>query len=218
MRFTSYIKKFVIHTASACLIAGTSVAMAATDGANKLNELLQGYDSFSAKFEQVTLAENGREAQKTEGSLLLAKPNRFRWETQQPFPQEIVSDGEYIWIYDPDLEQVTQRAADTQQDSAPALILNGQIGELQKTYAVRLIEDTGSEQIFDLKPLSDQYSFSRIRLAFAGNVISELMLEDSLGQRTSVVFAEQTLNPEVTNQSFYFRVPEGTDVIVDIEE
>jgi len=218
MKLKSTFSKLLRQSVSVCLLASSSFAVAASDGASKLNELLQGYSSFSANFEQVTLSENGREAQKTQGNLLLAKPNKFRWETMQPFPQEIVSDGRYIWIHDPDLEQVTQRGADSQQDSAPALILNGQIGELQKSYAVSLIDDSGSSQIFDLKPLSDQYSFSRIRLAFSGNVISELMLEDSLGQRTSVVFADQTLNPAIDEQSFYFRVPEGTDVIVDIEE
>ena len=199
------------------ILLAFSAAASAETGAEKLEQLLQGYEQFSTKFQQVTLADNGREAQKTEGTLQLAKPNRFRWETQMPFPQEIVSDGKYIWIYDPDLEQVTQRAADSQQGSAPALILNGQIGQLQKTYKIRLVEDTGSEQIFDLTPITEQHSFSQIRLAFADNVISELMLEDALGQRTSVVFYEQQLNPGLDAETFYFRVPADADLIVDIE-
>ena len=217
MHLISFTRKLLVSSALSATILFSNVA-AALPGSDKLSELLHGYGSFSAKFEQVTLSDNGRQAQKTAGSLLLAKPNLFRWETQLPFPQEIVSDGEFIWIYDPDLEQVTKRSADTQQGSAPALILNGQIEQLQKTYKIKLVENTGSEQLFDLTPLSEQHSFSRIRLAFANDVISELMLEDSLGQRTSVVFSEQTLNPEINEQSFYFRVPKDTDVIVDIEE
>lgn len=203
----------------ACLTLLSALSFAAPiDGAQKLGGLLQGYQSFSASFEQVTLSENGRKAQKTQGTILLAKPNLFRWETQHPFPQEIVSDGQYIWIYDPDLEQVTQRSADTQQSSAPALILNGQIEALQQTYSIRLMDDSGSEQLFELTPLSEQHNFSRIRLAFANEMISELMLEDSLGQRTSVVFSEQRLNPELSEDAFFFRIPSDTDVIVDIEE
>jgi outer membrane lipoprotein carrier protein len=217
MRVTSLTKNFLVSSALSTGLLLSSWA-SAMPGSEKLGELLQGYGSFSANFQQVTLADNGRQAQKTEGSLLLAKPNLFRWETLQPFPQEIVSDGQFIWIYDPDLEQVTQRSADTQQGSAPALILNGQIAQLQKTYSIRLVEDTGSEQLFDLKPLTEQHNFSRIRLAFSGEVISELMLEDSLGQKTSVVFSEQQLNPEIKPESFFFRIPKDTDVIVDIEE
>lgn len=217
MYLSSLTRKIFLSSVLGASLALSTVA-AAMPGSEKLSELLQGYDGFSAKFEQVTLSDNGRQAQKTAGSLLLAKPNLFRWETQQPFPQEIVSDGQFIWIYDPDLEQVTKRLADTQQGSAPALILNGQIEQLQKTYKIRLVEDTGSEQLFDLTPLSEQHNFSRIRLAFSGDVISELMLEDALGQRTSVVFSEQDLDPKIEAQSFFFRIPKDTDVIVDIEE
>jgi outer membrane lipoprotein carrier protein len=195
----------------------TPLVSNAADGSEKLHALLKEYNRFSADFVQVTLAENGREAQKTEGHLSMAKPNLFRWETQMPFPQEIVSDGEYLWIYDPDLEQVTQRRADSQQNSAPALILNGQVETLKQNYSIRILGDSGSDQIFELMPLGEQSNFSNIRLAFSGGVITELMLEDSLGQRTSIVFSEQQLNPELDEQLFYFRVPADADLLVDIE-
>lgn len=215
----SFIKSCRAMVKSAVLGATLlSSSVFATEGAERLESLLQGYDSLSTKFEQVTLADNGRQAQRTSGSLILSKPNLFRWETQQPFPQEIVSDGRYIWIHDPDLEQVTQRKADSEQGSAPALILNGQIDALQKKFAITLVEDMGSEQIFDLTPLNEQSNFSRIRLAFANEMISELMLEDSLGQRTSLVFFEQQRNPELNEATFFFRVPADADLIIDIEE
>lgn len=198
-----------------CLMA--SAQALADTGADKLAELLQGYQTFSAQFQQITLAENGREAEKIDGQLHLAKPNLFRWETELPFPQEIVSDGKFIWIHDPDLEQVTQRSAESQQTSAPALILNGQIEELQKSFAIDLLTDSGREQLFDLMPLSEQSNFSRIRLAFADATITELMLEDSLGQRTSIVFSQQQVNPEQAENLYLFRVPADADLIVDIE-
>ncbi len=209
---------FLRSMLAAVVLTVSTVVSAASEGAEKLKTLLNDYQSFSTSFTQVTLTENGRQAQQTEGTLLLAKPNLFRWETRQPFPQEIVSDGNYIWIHDPDLEQVTRRSADSQQGSAPALILNGQIEQLNKTYSVRLVEDTGTEQLFDLKPINEQHNFSRIRLAFANHLISEIMLEDALGQRTSLVFNEQKINPLLPDSSFYFRVPAGTDLIIDTEE
>lgn len=218
MLFNHFKKAVVRSSIAAMVLASSSLVNAASDGAEKLKEMLNGYQSFSTNFVQVTLAENGREAQKTEGSLKLAKPNLFRWETQQPFPQEIVSDGQYIWIHDPDLEQVTRRSADSSQGSAPALILNGQIDTLRKTYNIRLVDDSGSEQLFDLQPLSDQHNFSRIRLAFANQIISEIMLEDALGQRTSVVFNDQELNPDFDKTAFLFRVPADADLIIDTEE
>lgn len=204
------------------LLAATLLTMlcsvaSAEQGADKLHELLQNHTSFSANFEQVTLAENGREAQKTSGRVYLSKPNLYRWETEIPYPQEIVSDGKYVWIYDPDLEQVTQRSADTQDSSAPALILNGQIEELSKKFSISLLSDTDADQIFELIPLTEQHNFSNIRLAFSSGTISELMLEDSLGQRTSIVFREQQINPALDEEIFFFRVPADADLLVDIE-
>lgn len=213
MDFKQTVSKFLAAT----LLTLFCSAAIAEQGTDKLHELLQSHTSFSANFEQVTLAENGREAQKTSGRVFLSKPNLYRWETEIPYPQEIVSDGKYVWIYDPDLEQVTQRSADTQESSAPALILNGQIEELSKKFSIRLLSDTGADQIFELIPLTEQYNFSNIRLAFTADTISELMLEDSLGQRTSIVFSEQQINPELDEEIFFFRVPADADLLVDIE-
>ncbi|WP_286238395.1 outer membrane lipoprotein chaperone LolA [Neptuniibacter halophilus] len=211
----------VTHWMKKTLLAGclgiSATALADEAGADRLQTMLSGYTSFSASFEQITLASNGRKAQSTEGRLQLSKPNRFRWHTEQPFPQEIVSDGENIWIYDPDLEQVTQRRAGSQQSSVPALILNGQIEQLSERYEINLISAGETDPIFDLQPLTENFNFSLIRLAFSDGVISELMLEDSLGQRTSVVFTEQQLNPALDPATFLFRVPDGVDLIVDIE-
>ncbi|MGH1429582.1 MAG: outer membrane lipoprotein chaperone LolA [Neptuniibacter sp.] len=210
-------KQTVSKLLAATLLTLFCSAAIAEQGTDKLHELLQSHTSFSANFEQVTLAENGREAQKTSGRVFLSKPNLYRWETETPYPQEIVSDGKYVWIYDPDLEQVTQRSADTQESSAPALILNGQIEELSKKFSIRLLSDTGADQIFELIPLTEQHNFSNIRLAFTAGTISELMLEDSLGQRTSIVFSEQQINPELDEEIFFFRVPADADLLVDIE-
>ena len=211
------VKKRLASLALTCtlsLTANFSFADAATD---KLSALLQGYQTFSTHFQQITLSDNGSDAEKVEGILHVAKPNLFRWETSLPYPQEIVSDGQYIWIHDPDLEQVTQKSAAQQQTSAPALILNGQIDELAKHYAIRLANDSSSEPLFDLVPIDDQSNFSRIRLAFSDQTISELMLEDSLGQRTSLVFFDQELNPKQDESLYFFRIPAGADVIVDLE-
>ena len=217
MRFSLYFNKQLVKACSLCFLLSISVLSHSANDSERLGQLLSGYTSFKTDFSQVTVAENGRTAQQTEGSLWLGKPNKFRWETLQPFPQEIVSDGQYIWIHDPDLEQVTRRDATAHQGSAPAMILNGELDKLEKNYQIFLDVDEGGLQIFSLKPINDQPQFSQIRLAFDAEVITELMLEDSLGQRTTILFKEQQLNPDISAEQFYFRVPEGTDLIVDGE-
>ena len=185
------------------------------DASAELQGLLSSFNSLSAEFEQVSVAGDSRRTEQSRGELVVAKPDRFSWLAKEPFPQEIISDGEYIWIYDPDLEQATRKKADQQNAGVPALILNGQVDELKETYKIRLIHEESDNQLFELLPKSDQEIFTRVRLLFTKGVIAELQLEDSLGQRSSVQFFEQQLNPVISESQFRFDVPEGTDVMYD---
>lgn len=199
------------------LLTTINASAKSTDAATRLQQLLSNYQKFSSQFEQQVISEDGRKIQQTKGELLLEKPNRFRWTTKQPFPQEIISDGKYLWIYDPDLEQVTQRLADNQQNSAPARLLNGQISSLKNNFSIKLLKDDPSGQIFKLKPLKEQQDFVVVHLFFVARMISELKLEDNLGQHTSIIFFKQELNPNIDPKEFQFTPPKGTDVIIDID-
>lgn len=185
------------------------------DASAELQSMLSSFTSLSAEFEQVSVAGDSRRTEQSRGELVVAKPNRFSWLAKEPFPQQIISDGEYIWIYDPDLEQATRKSADQQNAGVPALILNGQIDQLRETYKIRLIHEEQNTKLFELLPKSDQEIFTRVRLLFSNGVIAELQLEDSLGQRSSVQFFEQQLNPDISESQFRFDIPEGTDVMYD---
>ncbi|WP_432473812.1 outer membrane lipoprotein chaperone LolA [Amphritea sp. HPY] len=202
---------------SSVLLSFTVAAQAeiGEDGGQRLKQLLGSFDSFSAEFDQISAADDSRRMEQSRGTLVMAKPNRFNWVAQEPFPQQLVSDGEILWIYDPDLEQATRRALSDQQGSVPALILNGQVDELQQSYRIRLLQEKEQSQLFELLPLEEQSIFTRIRLLFTDGLIAELQLEDSLGQRTSILFQNQQLNPELSEQEFVFVPPEGTDVIIE---
>ncbi len=195
------------------LSAGLAQAESASD---KLAALLSGYDTFSARFEQFTNNNNGRRAQESSGELQLAKPNKFYWSTLKPFPQTIVGDGNHIWVYDPDLEQVTRKPGDT-SNNAPAMLLNGQINELEQDYQISSPTATGNELLFDLAPREENSSFARIRLFFVNKLLTELMLEDHLGQRTTVLLSEQKINPALAVNHFSFIPPDGVDVILEDE-
>ncbi|MBV1786606.1 outer membrane lipoprotein chaperone LolA [Marinobacterium sp. D7] len=190
----------------------TALHAAAVD---RLSELLTRHQSFGAEFEQYTLSEEGTRQEHSSGEFVLARPDRFDWITHSPFEQRIVSDGEYIWIYDPDLEQVTRKPADEQSESAPALILNGKVDALSERFDIRQIEQMGDREVFELLPLTEKRSFERIRLLFKDEVLSELLLEDSLGQRTSILLNAIELDLEPDPERFEFTPPEGVDLILD---
>lgn len=200
---------------SLLLVSSLAKAEIVEDGSPQLKQLLGQFDSFSAEFDQISGSDDSRRMEQSRGTLVMAKPNKFNWIAQEPFPQQLVSDGETLWIYDPDLEQVTQRMLSDDQNGVPALILNGQVDELQESYRIRRLNERNDEQLFELLPIEEQGMFTRIRLLFRAGLITELQLEDSLGQRTSILFHEQQLNPKLDANAFIFTPPEGTDVIVE---
>ena len=184
---------------------------------NRLSQLLSGYDRLSARFEQSVTRTGSSQGDVQAGQFSVAKPNRFVWNVETPFPQEIVSDGEYVWIYDPDLEQVTQKRADNRQDNAAALILNGRVDALDEQFLIRAVPLVAqpATELFELTPRQENSNFSRIRLLFNAGVLSEFLLEDQLGQRTAVVLSQVEINPVLADSLFDFKVPEGVDLIVD---
>lgn len=194
-----------------------SVSTAFAGPAEDLQQRLSGYQSARAEFSQFALSSDGDRAEESEGHFFVARPDRFRWVTDTPFVQEIVSDGESIWIYDPDLDQVTRRTANAQGNSAPALILNGQIAELQQQFSIqRIDEGEAGSALFELQPLNLEGStFTRIRLMFEQNRLSELSMEDSLGQRSMLVLHDLEYDPELPQGVFEFTLPEGADLIED---
>lgn len=194
-----------------------SVSAAFAGPAEDLQQRLSGYQSARAEFSQFALSSDGDRAEESEGHFFVARPDRFRWVTDTPFVQEIVSDGESIWIYDPDLDQVTRRPANAQGNSAPALILNGQIAELQQQFNIqRIDEGEAGSALFELQPLNLEGStFTRIRLMFEQNRLSELSMEDSLGQRSMLILHDLEYDPELPQGVFEFTLPEGADLIED---
>lgn len=182
-----------------------------------LKKVLKGYDRFSANFEQVTRKDQADNAEVLKGSMKISRPGLFRWETASPFPQLIVSDGEYVWIYDPDLEQATRKPADPKQTNGAALILNGDVAELAEQFEIYLPINEENEQLFELLPKDTQSSFQRIRLFFTEGVMSELMLQDVLGQQTTILLRDSVINEPMDASLFKFIPPKGTDVIVSNE-
>lgn len=198
-----------------CTLSVSVLADIQENAGPRLNNLLASFDSFRADFDQVSGSEDTRRMEESRGSLLLAKPNRFSWIALEPFPQTLISNGETLWIYDPDLEQATRRQVSENDTAVPALILNGQVDELEAQYQIRLLQEKDNNQLFELLPFDETSIFTRIRLLFTDGLIKELQMEDSLGQRTSIQFTNQVINPSYTEDDFNFNPPEGTDVIVE---
>lgn len=180
--------------------------------AERLNELLSRAETMTGGFSQMTLSANGASLQETTGTLALKRPGMFRWHTDPPLEQVLVSDGEKIWLYDPDLEQVTIQQMDKRVSHTPALLLSGDVSQLQDSFH---IEYSGGGNVLDftLTPKEADSMFDNLRVSFSDGVINDMQMSDPVGQRTNILFHNVELNAPLDDAQFSFEIPEGVDVI-----
>lgn len=180
-----------------------------------LASILQGYQSYQADFIQIVVNENGRSVQETKGALKARRPGLFYWESHSPMSQFIVSNGKTVEVYDPDLEQVTIHNLDEQVQTTPALLLSGEVSDLDKTYRVALRELGDDTREYTLEPRSPDSLFVSLRLTFFKGELQEMRMKDSLSQLSVLSFSHIRVNDEIDTGAFTLKYPEGVDIIRD---
>lgn len=190
------------------------VSLAAQAGAREqLDTFSRGIQGLSADFAQRVYGPNGEEKDKSSGRVQLKAPRQFRWEVVKPFPQLIVADGDNLWVYDPDLEQVNVRNQSAEENSSPLAVLIDPT-ELERQF---IVEEGGTGQgleWLELKPKkAEEAPFDRARLGFGPAGLVRMELFDGLGQRTVLGFSAWQRNPAFAADAFAFTPPEGVDVV-----
>lgn len=207
-----------MHLIRVLLLAALAVvglnAQAADDeqSVKRLTELLGQAQTLTGRFSQLTLDGSGTQLQEASGEMALKRPGLLRWHTDAPMEQLLVSNGEKVWLYDPDLQQVTIQDLDQRMTHTPALLLSGDVSKIRENFTISHKEG-GSVVDFILKPKAKDTLFDTLRLSFRNGVINDMQLIDSIGQRTNILFLGVKLNQPLADNQFTFQVPEGADVI-----
>ena len=196
--------------------AGLSPACAVADGYERLDRFFEKVTTFKASFIQVVLDENLLALEETSGLLWIARPGRFRWDYESVHRQSIVADGEVLWLYDVELEQVTRRAQESAIGQTPAVLLSGG-QQYRKDYNVTILGRQGAVNWISLVPKFSDGSFAEIQLGFEGETLRLIQLLDELNQITRVTLANVVENEPIPDSVFRFIPPTGVDVISDVE-
>lgn len=197
----------------ACLAAGSVQAGPARDSLlNFFNHVTTAKSAFS----QEVLDSQQNVIQRSSGDMWLSRPGKFRWNYLTPYKQVIVADGERVWLYDVDLEQVTVRKIDNVIGNAPALLLSGN-ADVEKNFTVTELQPAadGLDWV-ELVPRQADTGFDRMRIGFKGEDLQAMTLQDSLGNQTQLVFTDSQRNLDLDPGLFKFVVPQGVDVIGDV--
>ncbi|MBE2261018.1 MAG: outer membrane lipoprotein chaperone LolA [Candidatus Accumulibacter sp.] len=195
--------------AALCALATPLAGAAAID---KLQHFLDSTRTVRADFTQTVVARNGRKPQVSSGVMIISRPGKFRWQIDKPYAQLLVGDGEKIWIYDPDLRQVTVRKVGAALGGTPAALLAGD-SRIEKDFSLREAGEHDGLEWVEAIPKAPDSGFEKVRLGFAGNELSAMVLLDSLGQTSSLSFAHIERNPQLAPSLFRFTPPANTDVL-----
>jgi len=187
----------------------------AENPANSLTMLLGIIQTLQANFSQKISDNKGKILESSKGLLSLERTGKFRWEVNQPTKQLIVANGTRLWIYDPDLAQVTIRHLTTEIGTSPALLLSDPNLALVKDFEVTVgSQSTPQVQWFILKPKNKDSMFATIQLAFNRHFeITRMILEDQLGHTTAVIFKDVEMNRPLSASLFNFKIPPHVDII-----
>lgn len=183
------------------------------DGLERLRAFMQDTHSGEAQFTQANAsAKRGGAGTTSTGLFQFSRPGRFRWEYRTPYPQTIVGDGKTLWIWDPDLKQVTRKKLADSLGSTPAAILAGD-NAMERGF--RLENDgqsDGLEWVLAIPKTRDS-GFERVRLGFDATSLARMELRDNFGHTILIRFTAFKTAPHFAPDAFHFIPPAGADVI-----
>lgn len=188
------------------------VLAASPDPTASLRQFFSAVHSYQARFNQVVLDENLNAIQESSGTLWIERPNKFRWDYDLPFKQQIVADGNRIWVYDPELKQVTVRPLTGGLGDTPAMLLAGK-GHLDANFTVKSLGTQGKLAWARLIPKRKDGGFEDIRIGFERGRLRMLEMVDGFGQTTRVTLQEPSENKKIEPAQFHFTPPKGVDVV-----
>jgi outer membrane lipoprotein carrier protein len=187
-----------------------SLPAQATGGRTQLDAFFDGLVTLRAEFRQRVIGPDAGPARVAEGVFYLQRPGLFRWEYRQP-PQLIVADGDRVWLYDQELEQVSHQRQDRALRGTPAQLLVD-TAPLEDYFVLAEIERGGDLTWVELRPRDGDSEFERILLGFGDGLLEQLEMQDSFGQVTLFRFSGLERNLEVDPELFRFVPPPGMDV------
>lgn len=187
-------------------------AAARADGGAALQKFLDGVQSLNGTFEQVQKDEKGNVTQSSSGQFWLQRPGKFRWSYEKPYQQLLVCNGKTIWLFDPDLAQVTVREAKPALAGTPAELLS-QRAALAERFKAEDLGAEGGAQHLRLTPKSSDGDFKSIEMWLRGGVPERLRFDDPLGGSTDVKFTELKTNAPIDAAQFGFTVPKDVEIV-----
>jgi outer membrane lipoprotein carrier protein len=181
----------------------------------RLRTFTRDTQTARAQFTQTVTDKSGRETASARGEFLLSRPGKFRWSVDKPYRQLLVGDGQKVWIFDEDLNQVIVRRVGDALGATPAALLSGN-QDVERAFEWKELPLRDGLDWLSATPRAKESTFNEIRLGFDVRGLAALELLDAFGQKSTVRFLNIDRNPKLDAELFRFVPPKGADVIGEL--
>jgi outer membrane lipoprotein carrier protein len=196
----------------ALLLALAASAPARAGAVAALREFLVQTKTARGEFTQQVTRGQAQAAPPSSGTFFFERPGKFRWIYAKPYEQVLVADGERLFLYDKDLNQVTVKKVAAALPASPASILFGG-NEFERDFVVTDAGTRDGIEWLKAVPRAKDSQFERIEIGFRDGAPVAMVLADSFGQVSRLAFSRFERNARLDAQLFRFVPPAGADVL-----
>jgi outer membrane lipoprotein carrier protein len=198
------------------LILFADAAGAADTARARMEAFSKGLHAVGASFSQTVTDANGHRGDASSGTLALEAPRQFRWETVKPYQQTLVADGRKVWIYEPDLQQVSVRNQSSEEAHSPLTVLTD-LGQLDSQFNAAEAGSHDGLAWLKLTSKAKEPEFDYAELGFDAATLQRMVFKDPLGNITEIRFSDWSRNPNLAAALFKFTPPKDVDVVGDVK-
>ena len=196
----------------AFLLGWSPATLHAQTAPDQLRSFVQAVQSATGNFSQFTVGPQGQTKPAQTGLFSFKRPGQFNWEVLKPYAQQILSDGQEMYQFDPDLNQVSVRKVDQALGASPAAILFGS-GALDQAFNMSVLPDKDGLVWLRAVPRAGDAGFVHVDIGFQDGLPAHIILLDAFGQTTHVKLSGLARNPRLASDAFKFVPPQGADVV-----
>ena len=179
---------------------------------SKLSNILNEMNSLTGNFKQKVLDQNGAVLQEVSGQFFFKKPNLFKWDYLKPSKSQLISDGELLYLYDPDLKQVVISQLKKLGGVSPAMLLVNP--NIESLFEISVIQDKKGINWFKAEPKEpEKANFKEVFINFFQKELKSMRIIDSFDNTTEIQFIKVSLNTDINEAIFLFNTPEDIDII-----
>ena len=193
-----------------------ATASAADSARSRMQAFSKDLKSVTADFSQSVTDANGHKGDESRGTMALEAPRQFHWETTAPYQQTIVADGQRVWVYEPDLQQVSVRSQSSEEAHSPLTVLTD-LSQLDSQFTASESGERDGLVWLKLVSKAKDPEFEYAELGFSAQTLDRMLFKDQLGNTTEIRFSGWKRNPSLAAGTFKFTPPKGVDVIGDTD-